>query len=456
MSTVEDRLHELRRFPTPGDLPPVDELARRGARRQRRRRARVATGGLAGLALVASLVVVQVTGDRGGDDQVVTEGLPASDTPPAPRGVVIEELSASGIPAVLVAWQTDINVGGDENGRGAEKIEGGDVAVIDLESGFRALYPEDAHPLDLEDSSASAVLTSRDDLLVWNPFTMSTMAFPAGRTDEGHNELLVGGLSQADREIYGSATEVIPTDEGDAAWVLSDVASRDKLQLIDVDTGDVRRTIDIPAQSHLVDVVGDDAVVYPGPVSGIPPITNILRVSSDGKTSPVEPPEPASYIGGTSDHSVWIAMDPDGPFGGDRVLLVGNDGDTTSVPVPEDDTEWTTGGNPYGSRTMPIVTSDGSRVLLMLTTKTDDGTTGRLVAVDIEEGTAEVIFDSPDGHGLGTAFWADDDRTVVVSHGQLESDSFGTTVTAVDTVTGSTTTIDDAVPEGYFQIVAGR
>jgi hypothetical protein len=57
------------------------------------------------------------------------------------------------------------------------------------------------------------------------------------------------------------------------------------------------------------------------------------------------------------------------------------------------------------------------------------------VVVDLVAGTARVVFE---GRVAVDAFWAADDRTVIV----LDPGDPDTTITAVDTKTGTATTID--------------
>lgn len=84
--------------------------------------------------------------------------------------------------------------------------------------------------------------------------------------------------------------------------------------------------------------------------------------------------------------------------------------------------------------------ADGTRLLLNIA---PPGTTvpNRLVVVDLVAGTARVVFEARGVEG----FWAADDRTAIVVGGGA--------VVAVDTVTGTATTIDDHPSEG-FQVIA--
>jgi hypothetical protein len=97
------------------------------------------------------------------------------------------------------------------------------------------------------------------------------------------------------------------------------------------------------------------------------------------------------------------------------------------------------------------VSSDGTRLLVALSDPNGDPVNGgddqRLAVVDLDDGTTEVVYEGP---GAASAYWAGDDRTAVVAGGDEPS----RTVTAVDTVTGATRTIADAVPEGYFVVAA--
>jgi hypothetical protein len=124
MTTIEDRLQDLRRSVSVPDLPTADQVARRGRQRRHRRRAVRAVGVLTVLALVP-LVLERLSGD--GEEGQVVSGSPPD--PVAPPGAT--KLSTSGIPAVLFAinaWD-------------------GSVLVSDLDAGFRATYPDGAHSL---------------------------------------------------------------------------------------------------------------------------------------------------------------------------------------------------------------------------------------------------------------------------------------------------------------------
>ena len=206
----------------------------------------------------------------------------------------------------------------------------------------------------------------------------------------------------------------------------------------------------------MVDVIGDNAVLYkdsndPG---------SVVVVSPSGETRILEPAETASFVAASPTRSVWIAGDRVTPDGlvlvgvGETVLVVADDGDTTSIPVPAGaGGRWAWLGSQTGIGTMRTLTSDDAKLLLTLTDPNDPASTipTRLVVVDLEKGTADIVFEAP---GV-EAFWAHDDRTAIVLHSAAGGEAGQTTVTAVDTVTGATTTIDDAVPDG-FNVIAGR
>lgn len=449
MTAIEDRLQELGRSVSPPDLPTADQVARRGKQRRHRRRAVRALSLLTALALVP-LVLVQLRGDSE-EGQVVSGGPP---DPVAPPGAT--QLSESGIPAVLFATN----------------IWDGSVLVSDLDGGFRATYPHGAHSLDFKDAAeiqdipadggsastssrfVAAALTNNDELIA-GVQSGPVVAFPAGRAADGQPELVAGGLQEPGREILGSVawSHLLPTEGGDAVWIQTHVGD---LELVDAETGEVRQSIARPSGSRLVDVVGDNAVAYndfndPG---------RVVVVSPSGETTILEPPETASFVAASPTRSVWIAGDrvtPDGSIlvgVGETVLVVADDADTTSIPVPAGaGGRWAWLGSQTGIGSMRTLTSDDSKLLLTLTDPSNPSSTipTRLVVVDIEEGTADIVFEDPDGL---EAFWARDDRTAIVLHS--EAGEVGqTTVTAVDTVTATTTTINDAVPDG-FNVIAGR
>jgi hypothetical protein len=355
----------------------------------------------------------------------------------------------------------------------ATNVWDGSVLVSDLDGGFRATYPDGVHSLDFKDAAdirdvpagagpdstssrfVAAALTNNDELIA-GVQSGPVVAFPAGRTADGQHELVAGGLEEPGREILGSVgwSHLLPTESGDAVWIQTDVGD---LELVDTDTGDVRQSVTRPSGSRLVDVVGENAVVYndfnaPG---------SVVEVSPSGETTILEPPETASFVAASPTRSVWIAGDTVTPDGsilvgvGETVLVVADDGDTTSIPVPAGaGGRWAWLGSQTGIGSMRTRTSDDAKLLLTLTDPSNPSSTipTRLVVVEIEEGTADIVFEDPGGL---EAFWARGDRTAIVLHSKAGGEVGQTSVTAVDTVTASTTTIDDAVPDG-FRVIAGR
>jgi hypothetical protein len=451
MTAIEDRLQELRLALSPPDLPSADQVAQRGKQRRRRRRAVGALSVLTVLALVP-LVFMRLSGD-GEKGQVISGGPPDPGAPPPGA----TRLSESGIPAVLFATN----------------VWDGSVLVSDLDAGFRATYPDGEHSLDFKDAAdiqdvpaddqpastssrfVAAALTNNDELIA-GVQSGPVVAFPAGRAADGQDELVAGGLHEPGREIFGAVgwSHLLPTDSGDGVWVQT---SAGDLELVGAQTGDVRQSVTRPSGSRLVDVVGDNAVVYndfndPGSVS---------VVSPSGETTILEPPETASFVAASPTRSVWIAGDRDTPGGsilvgvGETVLVVADDGDTTSIPVPAGaGGRWAWLGSQTGIGSMRTLTSDDAKLLLTLTDPNDPSSTipTRLVVVDIEKGTADIVFEAPGGL---EAFWARDDRTAIVIHSETGGEAGQMTVTTVDTVTAATTPIDDAVPDG-FDVIAGR
>jgi hypothetical protein len=448
MTAIEDRLQELRRSVSPPDLPTADQVARRGKQRRHRRRAAAVLGVLTGLAL--PLVFVQLRGDSE-EGQVRSGGPP---DPVAPPGAT--PLSESGIPGVLFATN----------------VWDGSVLVSDLDAGFRATYPDGEHSLDFKDAAdirdlpadgepastsarfVAAALTNNDELIA-GVQSGPVVAFPAGRTADGQHELVAGGLHEPGRELLASVgwSHLLPTESGDGVWIQT---SAGDLELVDAETGDVRQSITRPSGSRLVDVVGDNAVVYndfndPG---------SVVVVSPSGETTILEPPETASFVAATPTRSVWIAGERVTPDSstlvgvGETVLVVADDGDTTSIPVPAGaGGRWAWLGSQTGVGSLRTLTSDNAKLLLTLTDPSNPSSTipTRLVVIDIEEGTADIVFEGPGGL---EAFWARDDRTAIVLHSEAGREGL-TAVTAVDTVTAATTTIVDALPDG-FNVIAGR
>lgn len=417
-----------------------------------RHRARIllaATGALLVLATSMAAFLLFRSGSEGGRLATeapattaappATEYAPTTDAPPDPdslSGYTVEQFSDGGVPAVLLASN-----------------RGGAVAVIDLEHGARALYPREAHTIAESGGNPirSAVLTNNDELIVWGQH-LPTLVYPAKRTADGQQELVDGGLQSSGREIGGTLDhrQVVPTDSGDRAWIQTfprgpggAFDDDSLLELVDMQTGEIEQSLTVPASSRVVDVTGENAVIDPTRRVGG---TEVSVVSPSGETTIVEAPEPGWFVAATAEHMIWTT--------GDRLLIVADDGRTHSIPTPApDDGGWTVTGWPSipGSPRMRTLDAEGKRLLVASASPGRGEWTRRLVVVDIEESSTEVVYEDPDLGVLPTAFWAADNRTVIVVDGFHPRYS----VTAIDTVTGETTSLDEALPDGFF-VIAGR
>lgn len=431
----------------------VDGIPRFERRRRRVRLVQAAASiGLVG-ALATAVAASQDTPD--GTEGRVATGDVTGDGPRCPAGdsgFTVESLSARGVPAVLLA--SDIN---------AEA-----VVVSDLDRGCRAVYPGDAHTLG---QLLAAAFTSNDQLIA-AAFGGPPLVYPAGRTASGQHVLVDGGLAQpGDPLPDGPSGDLFPTDSGDAVWFMPDTTELDgdkPLGFVDLGTGETRE-VTVPAGSLLVDVDGDNAILHPaaikaagaGTVIELEPGYDMLAVAPSGETTTLEAPEPASFVTRTQGQTIWIAgdirfRDASCPCG-DRVLVVADDGTTTAIPLPDNEGSQLRDPGPrsLGSPSLRTVTSDGTRLLLQLTDPSQpESTPTRLVVVDLEAGTMDVF------PVAGTAaFWASDDRTAILVNEGVRPDGDGpgtaaNSVIAVDTVTGATTTIDNALPDDFRLIAA--
>jgi hypothetical protein len=418
-----------------------------GIPRYERRRRRIRLAQAAAGVGVAAVLVGAVTAAQGGTDGSegrVTTGDLRGACPASRDGYSVEQISDGGVPAVLLA--SDLNAGA--------------VTVIDLERGCRAVYPADAHTMGGD--VLAAAFTSRDQLIP-ESWGRPPRVYPAGRTAAGHHVLVDGGLAEPGEPLpVGVTGDVFPTDSGEGAWFMPDTrdAVADKvLGFLDLATGEIRQ-VTVPGGSLLVDVDGDNAVVHPaaitptgvGSSTELAPGHDMLMVTPAGETSTLAAPESGSYVTRAAGRTIWIAggMRPRDAYCpcADRVIVVAGDGTATPIPVPDGEGgQWRDPG-PLGLGDAPLrtVTRDGTRLLLQLTDPERPGTDPtRLAVVDLEEGTADVL--SVPG---ATAAWAGDDRTAIVVGGPA-----GNTVTAVDTTTGDTTTIDGAIPDGSRLIAVG-
>jgi hypothetical protein len=433
---------------------------------RRRRRVRVAQAAAAvGLVGVLAAAVTAAQGSTDGSEGRVTTGVERGECPEGRSGYSVDPLpegpdgaegpdgsegSDGGVPVVLVA----------------SNINSESVAVADLDRGCLAVYPAGTHTMGHD--VLAAAFTNRDQLVA-EAWATPPLTYPAGRTPEGQQVLVDGGLAEpGDRLPDGVVGDVFPTDSGEGAWFLPDTAdpSGEKpLGFVDLATGEIRH-VNVPGGSLLVDVDGDDAILHPaatvsagaGSVTELSPGHDMLRVTPSGDTSTLAAPEGASFVARAAGRTIWIAgglrfRDAYCPCA-DRVIVVADDGTTTTIPVPDGEGaeggQWRDGGHrELGSPPLRTVTRDGARLVLQLTNPDQPETTPtRLAVVDLEAGTADA-FPVPGG----TAFWAGDDRTAIVV-GDGAGDTVDNTVTAVDTATGATTSVDGAVPEGFGLIAA--
>jgi hypothetical protein len=407
------------------DTPPRDGASRAIAiarRRHRHRRTRlVAAGAAAGIA--AGVTAVAVVDD--GREPTVRVGPPTASRPSSGAEPGIHRLDADGIPAVLFA--TNGNAGG--------------VAVTDLDAGERTEYGPGEHTAP--PVLTNAALTARDELIVWSTDTPA-LAY-AARGTGGRNPLVHGGLAGPARELRSTLGErtLLPTDSGAHVWSLVASSEARRLELVDVETGEVVHTTTVAPGSRLVDAIGESAVIAPN-AHGV--ANEVLVVSAAGARSVLPAPEPAVFVAATDRHAVWIASEG-AAIAGSRLLVVARDGSSETVVAPEGDL-WTPTGGPTIPSNGPgfrIETSDGSRVLLGLARADDrNRESTRHAVVDLDRGATTVVERGP-----GSAFWAGDDRTVVVVAGGDRQ-----VVTSIDSVTGRVTTVEDAVAPGYFVIAA--
>lgn len=444
MTTIEDRLHELRRTVGLPAMPSADELRQRATRRRRRHRRRglVALGAVAvAMALLVPAVVTAARRD-GADTRAGSEdagpAVPPATTP----------LPVSGIAAKLFAtdhWD-------------------GSIVVSDLDAGVRAIYLDGEHTVDFktpEHVEADANASEHVEADASRPRSTTSDIVAAAVTSDG--ELIAGvmpealvvfapgqSLSEQGRELPGTAgwLQFRPTGSGDALWITTRTGD---LDLVDLETGEVRQSVHPPSRGRLLGVTGDAALVQDGSNNH----GGVLMVSPTGETTPLEPPagslaasSRASFVGADPTRSVWL-LDTQARQGlGQTVLIVGPGGDTTEIPVPTgDDALWTWQGSQSGFGAMRTLSADGTKLLLNVSANANSTIPTRLVVVDLVAGTARQVFEG----GGSEAFWARDDRTAIV----IDVGGPEPTVVAVDTETGTVTPIDGALSGRDMVIAAG-
>jgi hypothetical protein len=435
MTTIEDRLQELRHtvgLPTWPGLPDVEELAGRAAwRRRRHRRRRLAVAGVVAVAVLVPAVVVARQEDD--PDTRVGSESPDQTGPPATT-----PLPASGIPIVLVATN----------------MWDGSLVVEDLDAGVRSDYADGEHVVDYK---------TPEDFAESGPNSASARHVIAALTVDG--KLIAGvmpdplvvfapgqSLSEPGRQLPGTAgwRAFLPTEGGDALWVTT---GSGVLVLFDLATGQIRLSLDEVGATSLVGVTGDHALLHDGYNNQ----GRVRMVSPSGEVTLAEPPAgalgpgvKASFVGASPTRSAWLLDSQEMPPGwtrqglGQTVLIVGPGGDTTEIPILEDDGSlWTWEGSQTGIGAMRTLTADGTRLLVNIAAPGDTIPT-QLAVVDLVAGTARVVYE-----GGGEGFWAADDRTAVL----LTGDGSGSTaIVAVDTDTGTATTVDHLDPRS--QVIA--
>ena len=405
--------------------------------RRRSRTRRVLGSGAVVVLGVAVATAVVASGDDPGERVTSTPNTAVGSTATT-SAVRPEPISGSGVTALLFAT----------NGNGR------DLSVIDLRAGVRAVYDEEEHQHG-NGAISGAVFTADERLVVWQTGRRA-LVYPAARLAGGSNPLVArGALSGPGREIGTIVGErqIVPTDAGDRVWIRASAGTggdaESTLELVDLETGSVQLTTMVPsgllpAGAGLLEAVGDDATVVVGRGG---PDEQVLRFSPSGRTSVIEPPEPAIFLMATPAHTVWAAS-------GNRLLIVNANGSVTTVAAP-DAGEWALTGSPTIPSNSPdfrTVTADGSRALFTLNHPNDlTYPSSRLVLVDLVAGTATALSHS-DGTPFTpiTAFWAQDDRTIVAIDGPNDRQ----TASTLDTDTGATMTVADAIPEGFFVVAA--
>ena len=403
MTTIEDRLQELGRSLRPPDLPTADQ-GRGGKAASAPTLGHPCPRSVDGAGVGAARVRAIARRQRG---RAGRQRRSTRSCCPTGRHAALREWHSRRA-APTNAWD-------------------GSVLVSDLEAGFRATYPDGAHSLDFKDAAdirdvpadgepastssrfVAAALTANEELIA-GVQAGPVVAFPAGRSADGQHDLVAGGLEEPGREILRSDEWVglLPTESSDAVWIQTNAGD---LELVDAETGNVRQSITRPSGSRLVDVVGDNAVAYNdlrsrqrgrGIASGR---DDHPRTARNGIVSSPPARHARSGSPATGPHPTAVLVGV-----GETVLVVADDGDTTSCPVPAGaGGRWAWLGSQTGIGSMRTLTSDDSKLLLTLTDPSTPTSTipTRLAVVDIEEGTADIVFEDPDGL---EAFWARDDR----------------------------------------------
>jgi hypothetical protein len=335
------------------------------------------------------------------------------------------------------------------------------LAVIDLFERTTTVYPPGVHALPL-DSTDGAVSTPDRNWIIWTNGVARLLTDSLDRVD-----VVLGPSPPREITGYAPALRVIPTPDGDRAWLVQPgiTSGTDNyptlVDLVDVDDASILLSVEADRASFPVGATdtglvlnvhewfdtGDGFVTEPG-------TEFTFHLLEDGTTIPIGE---GVAIAASPTRVVRLACEPDptgcDPYGrANRLLISAPDGSgEIEVAKPFDGTWLNIGGPMIPSDAMPFQTTspDGSEMLVSLGADLDPNhvpSQSALVAVNLADGSVRTIAEvegrtpfatwSSDGEWIAL-LWRQDITLINSANPQLRVD------------------LEGVVPEDHWPLAAG-
>ncbi len=169
------------------------------------------------------------------------------------------------------------------------------LATFDLDTGQTMMYPPGSHGLP-GDAISGALVTADGAIVVWQDDTVRVFADRLDEPDFAYTpEELINPAGAA------PALRVLPTGDGRALWVVQIGSCCPEevdglAELVDLETGQVRTTIELPPKTSPAAMLGDDLLLNTERVQPADPDTDagwvtdpeslrVLRLTPDGQLS---------------------------------------------------------------------------------------------------------------------------------------------------------------------------
>lgn len=333
------------------------------------------------------------------------------------------------------------------------------LVTFDLDTGQTLAYPPGSHGLS-GDAISGALVTADGTIVVWQDDTVRLFTDRLDEPDFAYTpEELINPAGTA------PALRVLPTADGQALWVVQiGSCCPDEVdglaELVDLQTGQVRTTIDLPPNSFPAAILGDDLLLNTERLQPADPDTNagwigdpaslrVLRLTPDGQLSELTDGHAVATSGSTMliqscnmhTEADGCALDLLDPATSQRQPVQIDNGATLATAagpaVPGDFTPWN------------VVAPDGS-ILLSRTIhngigSAPTGSWSQLMVLDPD--TAEVTelarYDGP----TQPAAWDRDGRYIVVADDR--------DLIVIDPTSSTTITLENVIPDNHHVVGIG-